>query len=108
MDEILKQIMTRDWTGLGLTVLAGIGGLLAAFTQALEKGTPTNKRELAVQFCSSAFVGYLVYSLCLAIGIDGLWLGPICATFGWMGALATMQVLRRFVFSKLGIEDDKP
>lgn len=108
MDELIKLAMARDWTGLGLTLLAGIGGLLAAFTQALENGKPTGKKELAVQFCSSAFVGYLVYMLCLAIGINGLWLGPICATFGWMGALATMQVLRRFVFNKLGIEDEKP
>jgi hypothetical protein len=109
MDQFLAMLQARDWEGLGLTLLAGIGGVLATLTQSVQNGKPTNRKEVAVQFCTSAFVGYLIYGLCLAMGVSGLWLGPIVGTFGWLGAVATIQVLRRFVFNKLGIphEDDK-
>lgn len=107
MQELITQILMRDWTGAGLTILAGIGGMLAHIVQAVENGKPVNWREGLVQFCASGFVGYLVYGLCMAIGVGGLWLGPIVGMFGWLGAVATIQVLRRFVFDKLGIPHDE-
>lgn len=109
MKDLLAAIFARDWEAEGLTFLGGIGGLLAYAVQTQEKGEPFLWRKAIVQFASSAFVGFIVYSLCQALGINGLWLGPIVGVFGWLGATATIQVAKRFVFNKLGYtEDNKP
>lgn len=110
MGDFVSKIMNGDWEGAGLTLLGGIAGFLAYAVQTQDKGDPFLWRKALTQFGSSAFVGYLVYSLCLALGIDGLWLGPTVGVFGWLGAVATMQIAKRFIFDKIGltIEDKKP
>lgn len=107
MNQLIEYIKHGDWTSAGLTVLAGLGGLLAYAVKTQEKAEPFLWRKALVQFASSAFVGYLIYGVCLHLGVDGLLLGPICGVFGWLGATATFQVIKRFAFDKLGISEDK-
>lgn len=107
MKDFIADLMARDWESAGLTILGGIGGLLAYAVQTQEKGEHFLWRKAIVQFASSAFVGFIVYSLCQALGINGLWLGPIVGVFGWLGATATIQVAKRFVFNKLGYTEDR-
>lgn len=109
MSEILSKVINGDLEGVGLTLLGGIAGFLAYAVQTQDHGDTFLWRKALTQFGSSAFVGYLVYSLCLALGVDGLWLGPTVGVFGWLGAVATIQIAKRFIFDRIGltIEDDK-
>jgi hypothetical protein len=101
----MEHFDLSDWlSAIGYTILSGIGGLLGYVMRENDKGNPLTGLRAAVQGFSSAFVGFLIYLLCRAIGIDSLWVGPIVGVFGWLGATVTIQMLERVVYERLGLK----
>lgn len=97
--EVVKRI--------GYTVLAAVGGLLGYVVRQQESKETFSWSKALVQTAGSGFVGLLVAMLCTAMGIEGLWLGPIVGVFGWMGAAATMDIVSKLSLGKLGLRTDK-
>lgn len=97
--EVIKRI--------GYTILAAVGGLLGYVIRQQESKETFSMVTALVQTAGSGFVGLLVAMLCAAMGIDGLWMGPIVGVFGWMGAAATMDLLGKIPLGKLGLSSDK-
>lgn len=97
--EVVKRI--------GYTALAAVGGLLGYVVRQQESKETFSWTKALVQTAGSGFVGLLVAMLCTAMGIEGLWLGPIVGVFGWMGAAATMDIVSKVSLGKLGLQSDK-
>lgn len=90
---------------IGYTVLAAIGGFLGYTVNQQENNKAFKLRNASVQSAGSGFVGFLVYMLCQSMGIDGPFVGTIIGVLSYLGVTATMQILKRFVYEKLGISD---
>lgn len=97
--EVMKRV--------GLAALAAFGGLVGYTVRQQERKEAFSWSGALVQTAGSGFVGLMVAMLCAAMGIDGLWVGPIVGIFGWMGATATIDIVRRIPMMKLGITPEK-
>lgn len=100
----------RLLTTASYAVLGAIGGALGYILRSYDRSEKVDRRRLLVEACASAFVGYIVYQLCLYLKIPVPLTGPAVGLFGWLGAAASMGLLRRIIASKLGVEpsDDRP
>lgn len=89
------------------TALASGGGLLGYLMRTLEdENEKIHWGKAFVQAAGSGFTGFLVLMLCQAMGLGDLWTGAIVGLFGWMGATATIVVLEKVIYSKLGVTKD--
>lgn len=95
-----------DFEKISYTILASIGGFIAYAISRQETSKKFVLKDAVVQSAGSGFVGLLVAMLCIAMGVEPLWIGPISGLFGWLGATATIQILKRFVYDKLSIQED--
>lgn len=101
----MENFNLYDWlTSIGYTVLAAIGGLLGYIMREHDKGNPLNGWRALTEAMGSAFVGFIVMLLCRAMELDPLWSGPIIGIFGWLGARASIRLLERIVYERLGIK----
>lgn len=94
----------NDFKEAGWATLAAIGGLLGYTIKQQDGGEKFLWRDGFVQAASSGFVGFLIALLCQAMGIPDIWIGPVAGLFGWLGATATIRIVERFVYQKLGID----
>lgn len=65
--------------------------------------TPVSYGRACVEGLAAGFVGLLVMLVCNAAGISDQWTGVVVGVSGWLGANASIRVLEKLVFSKLGI-----
>jgi hypothetical protein len=101
----MEHFSLSDWlTAAAYTLLAAVGGLLGHAMREHDKGNKLNWLRAMTEAVSSGFVGFLVMLLCLAMGLDPLWTGPIVGLFGWLGANVTIRMLERIVYEKLGVK----
>lgn len=93
--------------GLLYTVLASGGGLLGYLMRTLEnEDEEIHWGKAFVQAAGAGFTGFLVMLVCRAMGLSDLWTGGIVGFFGWMGASATIVVLEKVIYRKLGVTKD--
>lgn len=93
-----------EWlTAAGYTALAAVAGLLGYVMRENDKGNRLSLWRAVAETLSSGLVGFLVMLLCRAMGFDPLWSGFVVGIFGWLGASASIRVLERVVYDKLGI-----
>lgn len=89
------------------TALASGGGLLGYLMRTLEnEDEKIHWGKALVQAAGSGFTGFLVLMMCRAMGLSDLWTGAIVGFFGWMGAAATIVVLEKVIYRKLGVTKD--
>lgn len=101
-EEPQQAITVLEIFSFGL--LAAVGGFLATILHAVNNDEEPKWKHALVEGASSGFVGLLAMLMCKAIGLNWMWSGVIVGVSGWIGAEASISVLRRFVLSKFGIE----
>lgn len=92
---------------LAFVLLAAVGGLLGHAMRNHDAGKPIKFWRMLIEGASSGFVGFIMLLICDQMNLPIQWTGAIVGLFGWLGATASIQIIERFVFKKLGIGDYK-
>ena len=83
--------------------LATFGGFLGHVMRALDKSAPISYGRACVEGLAAGFVGLLVMLMCNATNMSDQWTGVVVGVSGWLGANASIRMLEKLVFKKLGI-----
>ena len=83
--------------------LATFGGFLGHVMRALDKPIPISYGRACVEGLAAGFVGLLVMLMCNATNMSDQWTGVVVGVSGWLGANASIRMLEKLVFKKLGI-----
>ncbi len=86
--------------------LATFGGFLGYVMRALDRSTPIRYGHACVEGLAAGFVGLLVMLMCNATNMSDQWTGVVVGVSGWLGANASIRMLEKLVFKKLGITTD--
>lgn len=113
MNELPPAQSAIEWIRLlAVSAFAAVGGVTGAVLRAMDAKQPISLTSALIEFMAAGFVGALSGLLCSAWGLSLVWTAFIAGTFGMLGARATIQVMQRFVWQKLGLnrssQDDKP
>jgi hypothetical protein len=93
----------------GYAIFAAFGGSIGHVLRTLDSGQPIRWGKAIAQGVGAGFVGVLVLLACQALGLSEQWTGLTVGVCGWMGASATIVILEKLVFKRLGIgESNKP
>ena len=71
--------------------------------RALDKSTTISYGRACVEGLAAGFVGLLVMLMCNATNMSDQWTGVVVGVSGWLGANASIRMLEKLVFKKLGI-----
>ena len=103
MDD-LTSWWTSWWVKATLyAALATFGGFLGHVMRALDMSTPSSYGRACVEGLAAGFVGLLVMLMCSATNMSDQWTGVVVGVSGWLGANASIRMLEKLVFKKLGI-----
>ena len=103
MDD-LTSWWTSWWVKAILyAALATFGGFFFFFLRALDMSTPISFGRACVEGLAAGFVGLLVMLMCNATNMSDQWTGVVVGVSGWLGANASIRMLEKLVFKKLGI-----
>jgi hypothetical protein len=89
-------------------LFAAVGGFLGHLMRTIDARKKIKWGHSALQGIAAGFVGLLVFFACRALNLSEQWTGVIVGLAGWLGANASIRMLEKVVFKKLGIEDDQP
>lgn len=97
------SMWTPDWIEKTLTYvsLAASGGAIGHLMRV--DGKPKTIGSTLIETAGAGFVGYLVFQLCAASNLSPEWTGIVVGTSGFLGANATIGLLRTIVSQKFGI-----
>ncbi len=93
---------------LGYAALACFGGSMGYILRSIQKKEAVNKMRILVEGASAAVVGLIVMQICQASHVEQEWTAVAVSVSGWLGASATIQVLERLLYKRLGIDKPKP
>jgi len=84
-------------------VFAAVAGVLGYVMRMMDAGSPVKFWRSVVEGSSAGFVGLLAMWLCQAVHVGPEWTAVTVGVSGWMGARASIQMLQRAVWKKLGL-----
>ncbi|ASD51913.1 holin [Pseudomonas phage PspYZU01] len=87
---------------------AAVGGFLGYALRNLEQGGRFTLAGAAAEVGGAAFVGVLTLLLCKALNLDWIYTGLVVGVFSWLGANASIRLLERLVFKRLGLSGVVP
>lgn len=93
---------------IGYATFAGGGGFIGHILRTLDSGNPVRWGKAVAQGVGAGFVGVLVLLACQALNLSEQWTGLTVGVCGWMGASATIVILEKLVFKKLGVNSNNP
>lgn len=93
--------MAKGWP---YAALASMGGFLGYIMRSLDRREGIMWGRAVIETLAAGFVGLLVILFCTAYGMTGPMTGFIAGVLGWAGAPASMLLLERVIFKKLGIK----
>lgn len=88
---------------LGYALFAALGGSIGYILRTLDSGQPLSWVKVMAQGVGAGFVGVLVLLACQALSLGEQWTGLTVGVCGWMGANATIVILEKVVFKRLGV-----
>ena len=88
---------------VGYALFAALAGALGYVLRSMDAGQPVAFTRTFVEALSAGFVGVVMMWLCQVGNLSPQWTGIIVAVSGWLGANATIQVVQRLVWNKLGL-----
>lgn len=95
------------WFGIASYIaLAFFAGAIGYIMRQLAENKPVGVWRVIVEALGAGLVGYIVMLICQATGLSPEWTGVAVGVCGWLGASATMRILERYVFRKLGVTND--
>jgi hypothetical protein len=103
----LTSLWARWWAKAILyAALAAFGGFLGHVMRALDESANISYGRACIEGLAAGFVGLLVMLMCSATSFSDQWTGVIVGVSGWLGANASIRMLEKLVFKKLGISND--
>lgn len=84
-------------------ILATFAGSLGYIMRTIDKDRPISYGRAIIEGFAAGFVGLLVMLMCNAITMSDQWTGVIVGVSGWLGANASIRMLEKQVFKRLGI-----
>lgn len=101
---MMPEYLIPEWLKAILyALLASIGGLLGYLLRTMEAAKEVSLLRAIVETFAAGFVGVLTYFLCRALHLSDAWTGAMTGLFGWLGAIASIQILEKVVYRKLGV-----
>jgi hypothetical protein len=101
-----------QWIRNGFFVLlAAVAGCLSYVLRSMDNGARPRFWRGVVEGASAGVAGFLVLLACQAMHVGQEWTGFIVGLCGWIGANATIQVVQRLAWNKLGLngsQNDEP
>lgn len=92
--------MLEKWIEiLHYTFIAFIGGCISYLSNTKD----FSLKEFLIKGISSGFTGYLIYQLCIYGNIPDSMTAFLCGSFGYLGSEVTINVIKRFVTSKINL-----
>ncbi len=88
------------------TLLAIIGGMLGFIMRTIDARLTINWWMVLLNGVAAGFVGFITLLICMASQLSPLWTGVIVGILGWMGANASMGLLSKIAFNKLGLNTE--
>lgn len=89
--------------GAALALFAAVAGVLGHVMRKMDAGEPVTFWPTFIQGVSAGFVGLLVMWICQGAGLSQQWTAVTVGVSGWLGASATIQVIQRIAWGKLGL-----
>lgn len=83
-------------------VFAGFAGAIGYALRQLNSNLPVLWKRVWLEAAGAAFVGFLVYQLCLALDLSREWTGVVVGVCGWLGSSATISMLEPIIHRVLG------
>ena len=104
--QVANQNALPAWLQTVLyAAFASFAGGLGYILRTMEaNATPTLTRT-CVEALAAGLVGLLAMWICQAMDISLQWTAITVGVSGWLGANATIQVLQRLVWRKLGLDN---
>lgn len=93
---------------LVMALFASVGGVLGYVMRAIDARVKILWWVACVQGASAAFVGIVALFICIEVGLSMRLTGVCVGVFGWIGANASMGVLAKIAFKKLGVDNHEP
>lgn len=91
---------------IAYSAFAAFGGFVGHTLRTINDNRVVSWSRAFIESMGAAFVGILVMMACQAGHVSEGWTGVIVGVCGWLGASATIQMLERIVFRKLGIDGE--
>ena len=101
----MDNLPVPEWlVSLGQISLAAIGGTLGYIMREHDKDHEVSAVRAAIEGFGSGFVGILVMMLCHAMEFGVMWTGFLVGMLGWLGANASIRLLERIAYDRLGVK----
>lgn len=76
---------------------------MGAILRAQHEDRKFSWKRVLVEAIASGFVGLLVMLACNEMNFSERWTGVIVGVFGWLGANASIVMLEKLIYGKLGL-----
>lgn len=97
----------RWFRGAAYAVLASFAGGLGYVLRTMEADAKVSYVRAFIEALSAGFVGLLAMWICQALHLSMQWTAVTVGVSGWLGANASIQVLQRVVWKRLGISPNE-
>jgi hypothetical protein len=92
--------------GAAFTLLASIAGTLGFVMRQMHAGERVGLCRTLIEGASAGFVGLMMMYACHAMGVSDDWTAVTVGVSGWLGAAASIQMIQRFVWQRIGLSKE--
>ena len=100
------DVFWMTWWGKTLAYIsvAAVAGGIGYALRTAKEGNRLTLWRMMLEGCAAGFVGLLFKLVCEETHLSDQWTGVVVGLAGWLGANASISLLERIVYDKLGIK----